>query len=51
MAFRPNDGYNLSLKGNSLQPPGNISTRPTSARTHSHSKQPIVSSRTGHSEG
>ncbi|UJR14558.1 hypothetical protein I4U23_001554 [Adineta vaga] len=48
MAFRSNDGYNLSLKGNSLQPPsGNLSSRPTSARNHSQTRQPTTSSRPG----
>lgn len=53
MAFRSNDGYNLSLKGNSVQPPppsGNLSSRPASARNHSNSKQPITTSRTGYFE-
>lgn len=39
MSARSNDGYNLSLKGNSFQPSGNISSRPASARSHSQSKQ------------
>ncbi len=51
MAFRSNDGYNLSLKGNSLQPSGNTSTRPASARNHSNSKQPVAAPRAGYPEG
>jgi hypothetical protein len=47
MAFRPNDGFNLSLKGNSVQPSGNISSRSSSARNNSQSKQPITPSRIG----
>lgn len=47
MAFRSNDGYNLSLKGNSVQPSGNIPSRPVSARNHSQTKQPITPSKTG----
>jgi hypothetical protein len=43
MAFRSNDGFNLSLKGNSVQPSGNIS----SARNNSQSKQPVTPSRIG----
>lgn len=48
MAFRSNDGYNLSLKGNSVQPSGNISSRPSSARNNSQTRQPTTSSRTGY---
>jgi hypothetical protein len=41
MAFRGNDGgFNLSLKGNSLLPSGNISSRASSARSNSQTKQP-----------
>jgi hypothetical protein len=40
MAFRSNDGYNLSLKGHSVQPSGNISSRSGSARSNSQSRQP-----------
>jgi len=47
MAFRSNEGYNLSLKGTSVQPSGNISSHPSSARNHSQTKQPITPSRTG----
>ncbi|CAF0942879.1 unnamed protein product [Adineta steineri] len=47
MAYRPNDGYNLSLKGNSVQPSGNSSSRSTSARSHSQAKQPTTSARPG----
>jgi hypothetical protein len=47
MAFRSNDGYNLSLKGNSVQPSGNLSTRPSSARNNSQSKQPTTPSKGG----
>lgn len=47
MAFRSNDGYNLSLKGNSVQPPGNLSSRPHSARSNSQTRQPATSSKTG----
>ncbi|CAF1273302.1 unnamed protein product [Rotaria sp. Silwood1] len=47
MAYRSNDGFNFSLKGNSVQPSGNLSARPSSARNHSQSKQPINPSRTG----
>ncbi len=50
MAFRSDDSYNLSLKGNSLQPSGNTSSRAASARNHSNSKQPITPSRTGYFE-
>ena len=53
MAFRSNDGYNLSLKGNSMQPPpsGNLSSRPASARNHSNPKKPTTPSKAGYSEG
>ena len=55
MAFRSNEGYNLSLKGNSVQPPpppsGNLSSRPASARTHGNPKQPTTTSRAGYFEG
>ncbi|CAF4837456.1 unnamed protein product [Rotaria socialis] len=47
MAFRSNDGLNLSLKGNSVQPPGNASSRPYSARSNSQTRQPTTSARTG----
>jgi hypothetical protein len=48
MAFRSNDGFNLALKGNSLQPAANISSRSSSsARNNSQSKQPVTPSRTG----
>ncbi|CAF0743508.1 unnamed protein product [Adineta ricciae] len=48
MAFHSNDGYNLSLKGNSLQPPsGNVSSRSASARSHSQTRQPVAPSRIG----
>ncbi len=47
MAFRSNEGYNLSLKGNSVQPSGNIPARPVSARSNSQSKQAIIQTRTG----
>ena len=47
MAFRPDDGYNLSLKGNSVQPSGNIPARPASARNSSQTKQTIINTRTG----
>ncbi|CAF4933340.1 unnamed protein product, partial [Rotaria socialis] len=46
-AFRSNDGLNLSLKGNSVQPPGNASSRPYSARSNSQTRQPTISARTG----
>lgn len=47
MSFRSNDGYNLSLKGNSVQPSGNQPARPTSARSNSQTKQPVTSARGG----
>jgi hypothetical protein len=47
MAFRPNDGYNLSLKGTSVQQSGTVSARPSSARNNSESKRSITPSRGG----
>ncbi|CAF1516630.1 unnamed protein product, partial [Rotaria sordida] len=48
MAYRSNDGFNFSLKGNSIQQQsGNLSSRPSSARSNSQSKQPIIPSRGG----
>jgi hypothetical protein len=47
MAFRPNDGYNLSLKGTSVQQSGTVSARPSSARNNSQSKRSITPSRGG----
>jgi hypothetical protein len=48
MAFRSNDGYNLSLKGNSFQPSGNPSTRPSSARNNSQTRQTVTPSKGGY---
>ncbi len=41
-----NDGFNLSLQGTAIQP-GTSSSRPSSARRNSQSKQPITPSRGG----
>ena len=49
MSIRSNGGFNLSLKGNSFQSSGNISSRPSTARNNSQSKQAITSSRAGDS--
>jgi hypothetical protein len=46
---RKDDGFNLSLQGTSIQP-GTISSRPSSARSNSQSKQPITPSRGGNNK-
>ncbi len=43
---RQNDTFNLSVQGTSIQP-GISSSRPSSARSNSQSRQPITPSRGG----